>query len=79
MALSPALTSASNAVAKALDFGVAEIDVRHAKERSDRLLRRVAEVGSDDVGKNVFARRLGRLRWIIDVARTVFGPPGETR
>src|SRR5437773_10947595 len=71
LALSPALPRAANGVAQPLDLGVAEIDIGHAKERCDRLLGVVTEIGTDDVRENVFTRRLGRLGRIVYVARTV--------
>src|SRR3954466_10425525 len=71
MVLSPALASATDAVAQSLYFGFAEIDVRHPQQRGDGLLRRVAKVGTDNVSENIFARGLGRLGWIVYVARTI--------
>src|SRR5450759_1488032 len=71
LALSPALPRAANAVAEPLDLGLAEIDVRHPEECRDGLFRGVAEVGADDVREDVFARGLGRLGWIVYVARPI--------
>src|SRR4051812_24630572 len=69
--LSPALARATDAVAKALDVGLAQIDIRHAEQRCYGLFGVVAEIGADDVSEHVLARGLRRLGRIVYVARPV--------
>src|SRR6478609_5804851 len=70
--LSPVLTGRTDRVAQPLDLVIADVDVGHAEERGDRLLGRSGEVGLHDVCEHILARRLGRRRRVVHVARAVF-------
>ena len=63
---------ATDPIAELVDFGVAQIGVRHSEQRRDSLLGRPAEIRPDDVLERIVARYFGRRGGRVHVPRSVF-------